>query len=172
MDIKATLIEADQTFADLLQTLSSIEESKINTVPFTGSWTAGQLAQHVILSAGGFVQLLNGPVKDTERDPEANIPRLKEIFLNFNTKLKSPDFIVPEDKDYDKQQLTDTLRDIKTGLHKAIETLDIMKTCTAFELPGSGYISRAEAITFTIVHTQRHVHQLKNILQHLRKVNA
>ncbi|MEO5997774.1 MAG: DinB family protein [Chitinophagaceae bacterium] len=172
MDIKATSTEADQTFTDLLQTLSSIEDLKINTIPFDGSWTPGQLAQHIILSAGGFVQLLNGPVKDTERDSEANIPNLKTTFLNFTIKMKSPDFIVPEEKDYDKRQLVGTLQDIKVGLVKAIETLDTTKTCTAFELPVLGYLTRAEAIIFTIVHTQRHAHQLKNIRQHLTEDNV
>jgi hypothetical protein len=165
MDTKATSSETSQTFTELLEILSSIQEEKFNTIPITGSWTAGQLAQHVILSAGGFVQLLNGPVKDTERDPEANIPNLKAMFLDFNTKMKSPDFIVPEDRHYDKQELINTLQEIKAGLLKAIETLDTTKTCTAFELPASGYITRAEGITFAIVHTQRHVHQLKNIRQ-------
>ncbi len=167
MDIKTTSTEAGKTFNDLLQTLSSIEEKKINTIPFPDSWTAAQVAQHIILSAGGFVQLLNGPDKDTERDPEANIPNLKATFLNFDTKMKSPDFIVPEVKNYDKQELVHSLQDIETGLVKAIETLDVTKTCTAFELPGSGFLTRAEGITFAIVHTQRHVHQLKNITQRL-----
>lgn len=167
MDIKSTSKEADQTFTELLQILSSIAEVNINKVPFEGSWTAGQVAQHIILSAGGFVQLLNGPVKDTGRDPEANVQNLRATFLNFNIKMKSPDFIVPEEKDYDKQELIDNLTGIKTGLLKAIETLDATKTCTSFELPGAGFITRAEGITFSIVHTERHINQLKNIQQQL-----
>jgi len=165
MDTKTVVTEADQTFSDLLQVLSSINEEKINTIPFAGSWTAGQLAQHVILSSDGIVQLLNGPVKDTGRDPEANIPKLEAIFLDFSSKMKSPDFIIPEDRIYDKQELLNSLQNIKAGLHKAIETLDTTKTCIAFELPGSGYLTRAEAITFAIVHTKRHIHQLKNFRQ-------
>ncbi len=168
MDSKATATEANQTFTELLEVLSSIEPEKINTIPFTGSWTAGQLAQHIILSAGGFVQLMNGPVNDTERDPEANIPNFKAIFLNFDTRMKSPEFIVPEEKEYDKRHLIQSLQDIKARFLKAIETLDATKTCTAFQLPQSGFITRAEGIVFTIVHTQRHLHQLKNIREKLR----
>jgi hypothetical protein len=163
MDIKATLTEADQTFTGLLQLLSSISENQINTVPFAGSWTAAQDAQHIILSAGGFVQLLNGPTIDTERNPEQNCASVRAMFSNYDNKMQSPEFILPEDKQYDKQQLINTLQDIKAGFLKAIQTLDITKTCLAFELPGAGHITRAETITFTIVHTQRHVHQLKNI---------
>ena len=106
MDIGKAGSEADQTFSELLNTFSGIGEEKINTVPFEGSWTPGQLAQHIVLSAGGFVNLLNGPVKETERSPEANVGMLRSLFLNFDTKMKSPDFIVPEQKNYDKQKLT------------------------------------------------------------------
>ena len=167
MDIQNAYNEANETFTDFLGEFSALDEGKVNRVPFTGSWTAAQLAQHIVLSAGSFVQLLNGPVKDTDRDPEANVQQLRTIFLDLNTKFKSPDFIVPEDKDYNKQDLLKTLQEIKDGLLRAIESLDTTKTCTLFELPGSGYITRAEAITFAIVHTKRHVHQLKNICKHL-----
>lgn len=164
MDTKATKQEADQTFNTLTEMLSSIKSEDFNIVPFAGSWTPGQLAQHVILSAGGFVELLNGPVTDTIRDPEENVPGLKAAFLDFNTKMESPEFIVPEEKDYDKLELLKTLTNINDNFSKAIEKLDITKTCTGFELPNSGYIIRAEAITFTIVHTQRQIHQLKKMI--------
>lgn len=168
MDKNATLTEADRTFTELLQLISSINEEQINIVPFEGSWTAGQVAQHLVLSAGGFVQLLNGPVIDTERDPEQNIANLRAAFLNFNIKMQSPDFIIPPDKIYQKQELINTLQDIKIDFLKAIDTLDITKTCTTFEIPMLGYITRAEAIAFTIVHTQRHIHQLKNIYSKIK----
>ncbi len=168
MDKGVTLTEADKTFTELLQLVSSIDEKQINIVPFEGSWTAGQVAQHVILSAGSFVQLLNGPVKDTARDPEQNVANLRAAFLNFNIKMQSPDFIIPPDKVYQKQELVNTLGDIKNGFLKAIDTLDATKTCTLFEMPTIGYITRAEGIAFTIVHTQRHIHQLKNIYSKIK----
>lgn len=167
MDISKAGSEADETFSELLDTFTGIEEDKINKAPFEGSWTPGQLAQHIVLSAGAFVNLLNGPVKETERDPEANVGILRSTFLNFDTKMTSPDFIVPEQKNYDRQNLTTKLTNIKAGLLDAIQTKDMTKTCTAFELPRSGYITAAEATTFTIVHTKRHVHQLKNIVAKL-----
>jgi hypothetical protein len=46
-------------------------------------------------------------------------------------------------------------------IQKAFTEAD--QTRLAFELPGAGHISRAEAINFVNVHTQRHVHQLKII---------
>ena len=167
MDIKAAEMEAGQTFAELIETVGYLEDSELNKVPFEGSWTAGQVVQHVILSAGGFVHLLNGPTIDSQRDPEASIPMIKGIFLNFSTKMKSPDSIDPEEKDYSKMDLINTLNTIKLELSKSISTLDTSKICMLYEIPTMGNISRAEAIIFVTVHTQRHIHQLKNILKQL-----
>lgn len=163
MDIQATITEANQTFEELINIISSIKAQQFNQVPFEGSWSAGQLAQHVILSAGGFVWLLNGPVKDTERDPEENIQNLRAMFLDFSSKMQSPAEIVPEEKQYDQEKLITKLKDIQHSFLETIKKVDVTKTCTAFEIPKSGYMTAAEAIVFTIVHTQRHVHQLKNI---------
>ena len=167
MDIKAAETEAGQTFVELIEILGSLEDNELNKVPFEGSWTAGQVVQHVILSAEGFVHLLNGPTIDSQRDPEASIPMIKDIFLNFSTKMKSPDSIDPEEKDYSKMDLINTLNTIKLRFLKSITTLDISKVCTLYEIPSMGHISRAEAIIFATVHTQRHIHQLKNILKQL-----
>jgi hypothetical protein len=167
MNINATVMEANQTFNKLGELLSSIDESKINKIPFEGSWTAAQVAQHVILSAGGFVELLNGPVRDTDRDPEAYVDNLRSTFLNYDIKMQSPAFVIPETREYEKEVLMSTLGNIREGLLQSIVSLDTTKTCTAFEIPGSGYLTRAEGITFAIVHTERHAHQLGKIRQEL-----
>jgi len=66
-------IEVRKSLADLIEVLASIDEGKINVVPFEGSWTAGQLAQHMIMSNSRFDELMNGPVKETEREPDEMI---------------------------------------------------------------------------------------------------
>ena len=158
------VLEAEKTFDEFIQYLSSIRSDSYNIIPFAGSWTPGQLAEHVILSAAGFVEILNGPVEDTRRDPEQHVGQLTTMFLDSSTKMESPEFIRPEEREYDQQDQVHSLRTIKVGLLKAVQTANLDKLCTAFELPVLGYLSGAEAVTFTTVHTQRHLHQLKNMI--------
>jgi len=157
--------EVENTLKELIQLVSSFNQEQINTIPFEGSWTAGQLGRHMIKSNSGFVEMLNGPVKDSGREPDKMVERIKEDFLDFNTKMKSPDFIVPENINYNKEALLSSLNNIKVDLNKAVLTLDLTKTCLVFELPVYGALTRLEAIYFVIYHTQRHIHQLKNIFQ-------
>ena len=163
--------EVSKTLANLIEVLSSIDEKKINVIPFQDSWTAGELAQHMIMSNSGFDELMNGPVKETERNPDELIERIKTAFLDFSHKMQSPDFVVPPKRDYNKHDLLHSLEHIRQRLGKTLEESDLAKTCVAFEIPVLGYLTRLEAAHFVLYHTKRHTHQLKNIATTLATSN-
>jgi hypothetical protein len=167
LDIKIQKVqkEADETLAQLIQLLSKFDQQQLNTVPFEDSWTAGQLAKHMIMSDGGFVDMINGPVKETQRKVDEMASKIKTDFLNFDIKMSSPDFIAPQLIDYKKDEVIDSLNKIKYDLNKSFDTIDLTKTCTAFELPVYGFLTRLEAVYFIIYHTQRHIHQLQKMHQ-------
>ena len=79
--------------------------------------------------------------------------------------MKSPDFVVPPDIYYKKEDLLRSFEDINERINQALQTLDLTKTCLAFELPVYGFLTRLESLYFILYHTQRHLHQLKNIHQ-------
>ena len=157
----------DNTLTELIQLFSSIEQEQVNIIPFEGSWTAAQLAQHTIMSNSGFAEMINGPVKETQRKPDELVEKIKSDFLDFTIKMKSPDFVKPPMAYYKKEDLLNSLKNIKENIHHAIETTDLTKTCVTFELPGLGFLTRLEAAHFVLYHTQRHIHQLKNIFRKL-----
>jgi hypothetical protein len=153
-----------------VQELRLIESDQINLIPFEGSWTAGQLAQHMIMSNGAFAELLNGPVEETDRDPGELIEKIKSTFLNFDRRFESPEFITPPQAYYNQEQVISSLENIREKIDQAIEGLNLSKLCVAFELPVLGYLTRLEAVHFINYHTQRHIHQLKNIRKALTEM--
>ena len=155
--------EANENLTGLIQLVENFKPDQINVVPFEGSWTAGQLAQHMVMANSGFADILNGPVKETERKPDEMVLRIKDDFLNFNIKMTTPGFIRPEARAYDKNELVSALQNIRERIDEATGTLDLTKTCLAFELPVYGYLTRMEAVSFVAYHTYRHIQQLKNI---------
>ena len=167
--MKTTQVQDDlnNTFSNLEKVISLIEQEDFNKIPFPNSWTAGQVVQHIVLASGGFAEILNATVKPSDRPADELIPRIKADFLNFGIKMKSPDFILPDDKTYNKDELLKTVQGIKTSISKEIDALDLTQLCLAFELPVYGFLTRLEAIYFVIYHTQRHVHQLNNIAHQL-----
>ena len=159
--------EADETLLALENLLSDFDAQQVNEVPFQGSWTAGQLANHLIMANSGFVDVINGPTAETNKPADIMVERIKSDFLNFNIKMESPEFIRPEDKVYQQAELLDKLKSIRNQVSTSVAKLDLTKTCTAFELPVYGFLTRLEAVYFVIYHTQRHTRQLKNIYNKL-----
>ncbi|HTD99439.1 MAG TPA: DinB family protein [Mucilaginibacter sp.] len=157
--------ELKDTGSELKQVLSSFAQEDINKVPFAGSWTAGQVAEHVLKSASGVLANVNSDVQPTERNPEEHVKMLSDAFLNFEIKMKSPDFILPTDEPKEKTTLLNSLSHTINNLEQAARTEDLSATCTAFEMPTVGALTRIEWLSFANVHTLRHIHQLKNIKQ-------
>ncbi|MCR8556635.1 DinB family protein [Mucilaginibacter sp. BJC16-A38] len=158
---------AVENLSQLIELLAKFEQKDINIIPFEGRWTVGKVAQHMVMANRGFVDVMNGPVKETERAADEMEPKIKGDFLNFDIKMTTPAFIRPEAKYYDKEELISALKNIRESVNNAATTLDMTKTCTAFELPLYGYLTRLEAVSFIAYHTQRHIHQLKNIYNNI-----
>lgn len=162
MEIRTSI---KQTTADLLQVLSAFSEEDINKVPFEGSWTAGQLAEHLIRACSPEALFL--PTAKTERAPDEMFGAIEKLFLDFSTRFESPEFIRPTGIFHEKKEIMDQLTSHWATIGKAAETLDLNATCIAFEIPGFGHLTLLELIYFMVCHTQRHTHQLKNIYHRL-----
>lgn len=166
LNTKQLFTSLKEIWAELVTMISSTNELSINAMPFEGSWTAAQLATHVTKSNKAIVQGLHMEGKPAHRNPEEGVPHLRELFLNFETKFQSPEFIVPENKQYDKEAVV-------AALNRSIEQLkeDGIKVdlTEIINLPVFGEITKLELLHFVLYHTQRHIHQLKKILSALQQ---
>jgi hypothetical protein len=147
------------------EVLSSFTQEQFNEIPFEGSWTAGKVGRHVYKAIVRMPATLEGPVTKAERAPDELVDQMNKVFLDFTIKLKSPDFIVPEDKEYDRQEMLAAFQDKIKEILDTARPLDLTDT-TGFQLPAWGYLTRLELIYFAGIHTQRHTRQLKKILGH------
>lgn len=161
-------LQITDTRSALAEALDAFDAEGFNEVPFAGSWTAGQVADH-LLKAGGVTQVLYGRTAPAGRDPEQKMEMLRHVFLDFNTKMKSPDFIQPSDGPHDLDGYRRSLAGIWQSLEASAVELDLSVHCLDMELPVFGLLTRLEWIGFYAVHTQRHVHQLHGIYSALSK---
>lgn len=156
----------DEAVLQLLDLISPLDERSINIVPYKDSWTAGQLLSHVTKSTAAMAKAMATDSKQAERDPAERIEQLKTIFLDFSRKLKSPDFIVPEDRQYVKQDSINDLKRAFEQLKKNADSADLTELVEGLPL---GPITKLEILHFVLYHTQRHLHQLKKIVDALNK---
>ena len=161
-NIREQLADANQKFGELF---SSVSEEQLNTIPFRDSWTPAQVAQHVFKSEAGMLQALHASAHEADRDAYAGVPNIKRIFLDFTTKLNSPEMVVPEQKEYNKKELLQKLTDVAAMLTNAIPGVNQKELVTG--LP-TGDITKGEIIHFLLYHTRRHTYQLEHVMETLR----
>jgi len=154
--------EAVSQLADLML---SVDENKINSIPYAGSWTAPQLLSHITKSINGMAKAMNMDAKPAERDPGERIEELKKVFLDFSKKLRSPEFIVPEEGTYERQPTIDRLNRSFTQFRENANNANLNDLVEGLPL---GPITKLEIIHFVLFHTQRHLHQMKKICEALK----
>ena len=156
--------DVEATGASFIKTILAINPDDFNRVPFEGSWTAAQVAEHIRLSITGTIAIFNASVTATDRDPGEYINAVKDIFLDFDARYPSAAAILPADKLYRKETLKDELAAIFGELQQNIQVKALTETCLAAQIPGIGHLTRLEWAYLAVYHTQRHDHQIKNIV--------
>lgn len=154
-----------ETFEQLNEILSSFSESELNIAPYKGSWTAGQVVQHLIMASSGFPEMCSGPTEMTSRKPDEKVKDIEALFLDFSIKMEAAEFIMPQDIEYNKNSLTLSLQKIEDELLHISETYDLTLTCLSFEIPTFGKFTIYEWVNFTLIHMQRHIKQLNAIFR-------
>src|SRR5690349_3528947 len=121
-DLATQLIsDLEKVNKTLFETIDGFTPEAFNQVPFEGSWTAAEVVEHLRRSDGGLLKMLNGEKQQPGRDPGANLPKMKSSFLNFDVKLKSPETIVPEHREYDKEHLKEAFATRRAAIVDAVQ---------------------------------------------------
>ena len=148
-------------YSEYINTLKKFSDEQVNAVPFEGSWTPGQVTDHIIKATSGIPDKYTEPVT---RPYDEKVSLIESVFLDFEAKFKSPAFVVPGNGPFDKKTLIQTLHSTLENHLKKVTESDLTELCLKFELPTIGTMTRYEWLRFIIAHMTRHHRQLKNIL--------
>ena len=154
-----------ESITQLDNLMNSIDENKINTIPYEGSWTAPQVMTHVKKSINLMAKAMQKEAKPAERNPGERIEELKRVFLDFTKKFQSPESIIPEVVIYERQLTIDKLNEAFNHFKENVKTANLNELVDSLSL---GPITKLEIIHFTLFHTKRHLHQLEKICEALK----
>ncbi len=160
VNAKELFLSLDNTTSELIELISSFDETQINEIPSAGSWTAAQVAEHVTRSNIAIIRSLRKEGNSPGRAVDAGVEQLKKTFLDFDKKLRSPEFILPTQDIYQKRSVIDSLQTSISQLK------DLSRAVNLFEMISHslfGEVTKFELLHFVVYHTQRHIYQLKNI---------
>jgi hypothetical protein len=157
--------EIEEAYSEFNETVARFSDQQLNTVPFEGSWTGGQVVDHVLKATGGIPDTNTRPV---DREYNGLIAPVLAVFSDDSIKMKSPEFIVPGRGPFTASKLLDDLRPLKSRHLESIRQQDLHALCLDFELPKTGFLTRYEWFKFIACHVQRHLRQLKKILEQVK----
>lgn len=164
VQIASLINNIEQVSDTLVQLLQSVEERHFNKKPGADKWSIAQLAEHIRLSNNSIAKALALKGKPVDRNPGERVAELKKVFLDFQTKYQSPDFIVPTRDIYDPELL---LKDLQASIQRIRERMYEDDLDELINHPAFGDISKFEILHFVLYHTQRHLRQIKEIAANL-----
>jgi hypothetical protein len=154
------LKELHQTASEIRDYFSQLTEIEINKIPFEGSWTAAQLLRHVSKSTLGIAQALKIDAKPANRSITDRVKEFKITFLDYSTKMKSPDIVKPEERVYNKQISLSKFDEAFQSLSENSKDKDLNVLIEGLSL---GQATKLELLHFVLYHTMRHGNQMKKI---------
>lgn len=165
MTLKEQLLENTDA---LITAIEQIPLQQFNTKPNEESWSAAEVLEHLYRSEFGLPRLFVGETKALNgRAPDANLETMRQRFLNLDDKMKASGVILPTEGDKPREELVDKFRQNRKKIAQLISELPPEELCLKFEHPILGHLTRMEWVHFTIIHTQRHMHQIKRIQSQL-----
>lgn len=150
------------TFRKLYLVLDQFDDSNIDTIPADSGWSAGLCTEHIIKATSG-LDAIARKTEPANRAFDQKIPAIKSIFLDFNKKMKSPDFLEPTESKHVTATLLSALEKHEKQMLDLTENADLTLISLVFEVPGFGSFTIYESISFALIHMQRHTVQLENI---------
>ena len=160
LDTKQLTSDIKHTFNGFAELLQAFNDNMINEKVHLSEWSPAQVMDHIIKAVGSLPDEQTIPAL---RFADEKVPLISKLFLNFDIKMQSPDFILPSNDPLEKDVLLDRIHEVKANLIASCKHQDLSLVCTSFELPSFGFLTRYEWLRFFLVHTQRHHHQLKKL---------
>lgn len=159
------LEEFDTTIRELFETIDACSTADINKKPVEESWSAAQVIAHISRSNTGIASAMQLDGEKLSREADKRVDELKQTFLDFNVKYKSPEFILPGSGPFTKDELLKKLSNSIDQLKQAGRNTNLL---LAIKHPAFGEITKLELLYFVLFHIQRHTHQLKNIISTIK----
>ena len=164
------LIKEYQANSDsFIKLIQSVPDELFNTKSNEGIWSVAENVEHIIRSEFGTARLFNAATeKDPKRDSEAKIKEMKSRFLDRSETLQAFGAVLPTEGSKSKEELLQKFETSRKQVVELVKTQDLDEICMRFEHPLFGHLTRREWINFNIVHTQRHMDQIRELLENLQ----
>ena len=148
---------------DLLKVLSRFDYPPFNQKPANGGWSAGEIAEHLLLFDIRVNTVLSGHSVPTTRDAQEKINTFQERLRDRENKIDAPPFLIPSDVAKDPAALIEKIIAERRKLNQAVIDTDLY-----LEFPETphrlfGILTGVEWVQLLVHHCNRHIMQLREL---------
>lgn len=140
--------------------LTAFSEKGLNLKPFRGSWTAAQLADHVILYNKAAASLFRQKGQTHAGNASEKMPELAAWLLDKASRSKAEATLLPARQLYGQVRLTDSVQQSFAMIGELALQHDLSE-CVRHET--WGWMTRLELLHLVLFHSMRHRRQLQHI---------
>lgn len=153
----------EENTSQLTNLIHSFSEEDFSKKPSEEEWSAAEVLEHLYRSEFGISRLFSGESAPADRKPDIRVQKMEASLLNFSKKTKAPEVIQPTKNEQGKAELLASFIKNREKIAQAYSKNEPYELCLMYEHPVYGSLTRFEWLSFCILHTKRHIHQLKEI---------
>ena len=168
MDKITIKTELERTAKLVESTAQSIPEAQWGAAPGPDRWSAAQILEHIIITEGLVVKVLprkGRPCND--REPDARVANIRDIFNNDGLKLTAYGPIVPGPEPRAMSEQLAIFNQQRQEMLKITDHHDLTEKVRLVKHPKFGELTRGEWLWFYILHSERHARQMQRLLSEL-----
>ncbi|MCC6550018.1 MAG: DinB family protein [Ignavibacteriaceae bacterium] len=154
------LTELHESTEKFIRSINEVPEGKLNSKPAPEKWSAGECAEHIILTEMLITRLFRGNGVAAERKPDEKVSDVAEKFGDTEKKLSAFGPIIPSASEKSKEELLKRFSSNRNMLTEYIKTKDMSELITSFKHGLFGEMTRYEWVQFIIHHSERHRKQM------------
>lgn len=165
IDIHTIRSDSQANIQYLRDSLDVVNEELYKIHPAEGKWSIQQVLEHLSVTERGILMMGNGQTTETSRDPNVIIHQVRDFLGDQSNKRSAPAPVRPPGEDKSMKEFLYLIEETRHALIEQGESNGWGQILTLFPHPISGTMTRLEWLYFHIYHTERHLHQIKLIIQ-------
>lgn len=176
--VKAPVVftEKDREFAlkylgetkdDFVKQITGISDTQLNFRAAPNKWTVAEVAEHIILSEGTILGLIQGQILKSPENT-SDVFRTKDTgvilaITNRSQKFTAPEMLKPTARFKNREELLTNFEKARNQTIEFVKSNKINMRGHFFENPLMGMIDGYQWLLFLNGHTDRHLSQLKEV---------
>lgn len=145
----------------LLKALSAFDYQGFNHHPPGAVWTAGEIAEHILIFDIRVTTILSGKSAAANRDPQEKINAFQERLADRTNRMDAPTYLIPSPTPKGPSALTEKILIQRRQLTATILNQDLSRIFPDNPHPIYGTLTGIEWIQLLILHCNRHLEQFQ-----------